>query len=71
MASHDNSADNWNVQKSAEQRARIRARKATRNSVKNRPVRVNRSGNAFQNVTVTMTEDIPTAGDGWTFNPAS
>ncbi len=56
----------WNVNKTAAQRERLRRRKATRNSVKNKPVRVVRlkpfqtdNGNG-------MSEDIPTSGNGWT-----
>ena len=57
--------DDWNVHKTAEQREKIRRRKATRNSVKNKPVRVQRFGNSFQNADNGMSEDIPTSGEGW------
>ena len=58
--------DDWNVHKTVEQRAKIRRRKATRNSVKNTPKKVYRFGNSFQNVDNGMSEDIPTSGHGWT-----
>lgn len=68
MAEINHESDDWNVIKSASQRERIRRRKATRNSVKNRPVRVNRHGNSFKNHDNGMSDDIPTSGEGWTLN---
>jgi hypothetical protein len=62
--------DDWNVHKTAEQRAKLRRRKATRNSVKNTPKKVHRFGNSFQNVPVDLGEDIPTSGEGWTLKSA-
>lgn len=60
--------DDWNVHKTAEQREKIRRRKATRNSVKNKPVRKVRFGNSFQNRDNGMSDDIPREGVGWTLN---
>lgn len=62
------SADDWNVHKTVEQREKIRRRKATRNSAKNKPVRKVRFGQSFQNADNGMSEDIPTSGEGWSFN---
>jgi hypothetical protein len=64
------SNDEWNVVKTAEQRERIRRRKATRNSVKNKPIRKQRFGNSFTAISNEMGEDIPTSGQGWTLNSA-
>lgn len=58
--------DDWNVHKTPEQRARLRKRKATRNSVKNKPMKVQRFGNSFRNVDNGMSDDIPSSGQGWT-----
>ena len=66
MSEFDHENDDWNVIKSASQRERIRRRKATRNSARNKPVRVNRHGNSFKSIDNGMSEDIPTSGDGWT-----
>ena len=64
--------DDWNVEKTAEQRERIRRRKSTRNSAvkreSTRKVRKNRFGNSFAPITNGMSEDIPTSGEGWTLN---
>lgn len=57
--------DDWNVEKTPEQRAKIRRRKAVRNSVKPNPKRKNRFGNSFKPITNGMSEDIPTSGEGW------
>lgn len=65
------SMDDWNVIKTAEQRERIRRRKAVRNSVKNTPKNKRRFGNSFAPISNGMDEDIPTSGNGWTFNSAS
>lgn len=58
--------DDWNVHKTPEQRAKLRKRKATRNSVKNKPMKVQRFGNSFRNVDNGMSDDIPSSGQGWT-----
>jgi len=68
MAEINHESDDWNVIKSASQRERIRRRKATRNSAKNRPVRVHRHGNSFKPIDNGMSDDIPTSGEGWTLN---
>jgi hypothetical protein len=43
-----------------------RSGKKTRGTVQNKPVRVQRFGNPFQNADNGMSEDIPTSGTGWT-----
>ncbi len=64
--------EDWNVNKTPEQRESIRRRKATRNSEAKRSAkrnfRKNRFGNSFSPITNGMSEDIPTSGEGWTLN---
>ena len=52
--------------KTAEQRAKVRRKKAVHNSSVKHEVRKNRFRNSFTPITNGMDEDIPTSGEGWT-----